>query len=125
MNGGELAYIKDLGVSGFVVYLVIKEMFAYLKSRKNGNGKSNLPIIPLGCPFTIQEMNLWQTQIATAIATSISVSLAPPMQETSKLLAVITHNQEQFLGRLASSQDDIRKAIDRIEIRTERASRVA
>jgi len=86
--------ISQLGIGGALVLLALAQMFAFLKSRKNGNGRR--------CPLELQ-VELWESRLSDAIGRSVSKALEPHFIAENEMLKTMIGT----LGGIAGKQTDI------------------
>jgi len=86
---------RNWSVTGLVVVIIVREMFTFLKTRKNGNGKA-VAILPATCPLNAT-IELWEERLTRAIVNGLKESLGISIAQQTQLLQKIIDNQSKLM----------------------------
>ena len=86
---------RNWSVTGLVVVIIVREMFTFLKTRKNGNGKA-VAILPATCPLNAT-IELWEERLTRAIVNGLKESLGQSIIQLLEIEKKIVENQEKLI----------------------------
>jgi hypothetical protein len=89
-------YFRNLGVAGLVIYFVIRDMFAFLKSRRNGANGRPSSSAPLTCPLGAT-VELWEEKLTRAIVSGLKESLGGVLTQNTETLKTVIANQRTLI----------------------------
>lgn len=109
--------VPQLGVAGILIYLLIKEMFSFLKTR-NGNGSTIRRMDKLEIMADqIKDLHEWHNQ---ADEDGVKVwYVRRSLEEAVEKLAVAITAQTSVMQALASRLDNLQTEVQRLEDKVE------
>jgi len=87
---------RNWSVTGLVVVIIVREMFTFLKTRRNGANNKPNSILPLVCPLTAT-IELWKANLTAAVVAGLKESLGQSIIQLLEIEKKIVENQEKLI----------------------------